>query len=134
MPGVGGISQGGAIAIDEVTVTWGIGTDFKLSQDCCALAGTDVSKKAASKNTNRHKNIGRFIGMSPKSLPSLYPFFNIKPMILLQGQNDEGEQAKHNAEHEPKSYPFKYFTTFSPATRPELMANAEAIPEVSLML
>jgi hypothetical protein len=31
-------------------------------------------------------------------------------------------------------YPFTYFAAFSPATRPEIMANAEAMPEVSLML
>jgi len=57
MPEVGGISQGGVIAAAEVKVTWGIRTEVKLSQDCCAPAGTAVSKKAATKHTNRYKHM-----------------------------------------------------------------------------
>jgi hypothetical protein len=70
MPEVGGISHGGVIAVAEVKVTCGIRTEVKLSQDCCALAETDVSEKAASKQINRYEWMGRFIGMPPKSLPS----------------------------------------------------------------
>ncbi len=57
MPEVGGISQGGVIAVAEVKDTWGIRTEVKLSQDCCALAGNDGSKKAAGKHPNRYKHM-----------------------------------------------------------------------------
>jgi hypothetical protein len=57
MPEVGGISQGGVIAEAEVKVTWGIRTDVKLAQDCCALAGGDVSAKTNGKHTKRYKHV-----------------------------------------------------------------------------
>jgi hypothetical protein len=55
MPEVGGISQGGVIAVAEIIVTWGIWMDVRLSQDCWALAEAVVNKKTVSKHTNKHK-------------------------------------------------------------------------------
>ena len=59
-----------------------------------------------------------------------------RPIVLLPRAARDGFLSKARFDHGFgfRCYPFRYFTTFSPATRPEMMANAEAIPEVSRML
>ena len=70
-PPVLGTSKSGGVVMDfaSVMVTFGIFSDARLSQDCCAEARAAMTKKTAS--TVRNKNRLHFIVVSPSALPLL---------------------------------------------------------------
>jgi N-acetylglucosaminyl-diphospho-decaprenol L-rhamnosyltransferase len=63
-----GNSNPGLPAVTAVMVTFGILMDFKLSQDCCAEAGSDKKTKAARKTANTIGLARCLIGTSPQRI------------------------------------------------------------------
>jgi len=66
-PGVLGTSKSGGVLMDvaEVIVTFGIVSDAKLSQDCCAEAGLETPRNPASIPANKIACKLCFIWISP---------------------------------------------------------------------